>query len=61
MAIAIFGLPKKCKFCHFYIHTLVAVATCATRQKGIKKRCWGGFGEVCKYPPTLVTSSYPQK
>jgi hypothetical protein len=36
MAIAIFGLPKKCNFCHFYIHTLVAVATYATRQKGKK-------------------------
>jgi hypothetical protein len=34
MVIAIFSLPKKCKFCHFYIHTSVVVATCATRQKG---------------------------
>jgi hypothetical protein len=46
MAIAIFGLPKKCNFCQFYIHTSVADANCATRQKGKKKHCWGGFGEV---------------
>ncbi len=37
MAIAIFGLPKNCNFCHFYIHTLVAIATCATKQEGKKK------------------------
>jgi hypothetical protein len=61
MALAIFGLPKKCNFWHFYIHTSVAVATCATRQKGKKKTLLGRVWWSFKYPPTLVTSSYPQK
>jgi len=46
MAIAIFGLPKTCNFCHFDIHTSVPVSPCATRQKGKRNAAWGGFGEV---------------